>query len=560
MAPDIIFDETRTISVNGNNPPRVKTQVIPIWKEIASRKQLEREVAIAAWEIPSASIPVLSSTNVKDWPLHSGRLSPREIEITETVPTQLQQRLSTGEWAAEETLRAFIQRTIIAHHLVNPLTEVFFERGIERAKELDRYLKANGRTVGPFHGLPISLKDIMNVQDIETTQGFVAWVGNKPGTSDTIVDLLYEGGAVFYCKTNVPQTLMSGECFNYVFGRTTSPWNTTTSAGGSSGGEGALVALGGSSIGVGSDIGGSVNTPANFNGIYGLCPSHGRFPLHGPLNTKSNLIIEAVSGPLCRSIDGLEVFVRGVLELSPWEKDPFCLKMPWNQIEYEQSLGLERKLCFAFIANDGIVTPHPPIQRGIRETKAALERAGHYIIETPSFFDTVSDGFEPAILKIFNACGRREIQDILNKYKEPLSTEIVLPSEDDTLTVPEYIAAAKYLTELRQKYLKRWKQTAELSPTGLPVDAFILPSGGHVAPPHGTMEYLLYEAISNMLDWTCATIPVTHVHPALDSGNADVAFTPLSDADKSNHQKCKLSSPRAESVSEIHLIHYNGSG
>lgn len=542
MAPGTTLDRSSAVTFPEENLSLVKKQGKDAWQQLVSQKQLTREMAIAAWDEKAGSRCLPSSHKVKDWPILSRELTAKEIEITETNPSQLTRRLATGEWTSEETLRAFIKRTVIAHYLVNPLTEIFFEAGLERAKALDRHLKATSQPVGPFHGLPISLKDDMSIPGIETTCGYFAWIGNVAQRLDAIVDLLQKGGAVFYCKTNVPQTLMSGECFNYVFGRTVSAWNITTSAGGSSGGEAALVAMGGSPIGVGSDIGGSINTPANFNGIYGLCPSQGRLPLHGLRGQGGNLIIEPVPGPLCRSIDGLEVFVKGVLELEPWGMDASCIRMPWNEAEYTQSLGLNRKLCLAFIPNDGIVTPHPPIQRGMRETKAALEAAGHHVIEMPSFFEAVADGFEVAILKIFNACGSAEIEAIISKYQEPLSTEIVLPTKDDVLSVPEYLAAAKYIVNLRQKYLQKWMQTVDICPTGRPVDAFILPSGGHVAPPHGTMDYLLYEAISNLLDWTCATIPVGFVDPELDNIDAERHFVPLSDLDRRNHEKCELNS------------------
>lgn len=115
--------------------------------------------------------------------------------------------------------------------------------------------------------LPISLKDILNVTGLESTTGYVAWIGNVQSEDDILVGMLHEAGAVFYCKTNVPQTLMSGECVNFIFGRTSRPWNTDLSARGSSGGEGSLISLGGSPLGVGSDIAGSIRTSANFNDI-----------------------------------------------------------------------------------------------------------------------------------------------------------------------------------------------------------------------------------------------------------------------------------------------------
>ncbi|KAF4960045.1 hypothetical protein FSARC_10576 [Fusarium sarcochroum] len=504
------------------------------WKKVAIVKRQERDAIIKAWDTYHEIRVKPSSTNVKFWPVQSGELTEDELAITEMLPSKLVSELALGKLTAETTLLAFIKRSIIAHHLTNPLTEIMFDQGIERAKELDRYWRQFRRPVGPFHGLPISLKDVINVKGLETTAGYVAKVGNKPESSDTLAQLLSRGGAVFFCKTNVPQTLVSGECFNYVFGRTTSPWNTTTSAGGSSGGEGSLVSLGGSPIGVGSDIGGSIRTPANHNGVYGICPSTQRFPLHGPDNAAQNLIINAVSGPLSRSLDGLRVYLKGVLALEPWNMDATCLKLPWNQEEYSFWRNPGQRLCFGIIYTDGIVTPHPPIQRAMRETVNQLEAAGHHIVELPSFLEAKSDGFERLMMRVFNACGDEELQTALSKYNEPLSPEVVAPKATDKLQLSEYLQAANDILRLRQKYALKYRDTVYQTPTGRPVDAIILPSGGHVSPPHGTMTYLLYEAISNLLDWTCATIPVGFVDQELDQVSPEQKHAPVSAQDTAN--------------------------
>lgn len=162
---------------------------------------------------------------------------------------------------------------------MNCLTEIFVERALARAAELDDALRKTGKVVGPLHGLPISLKDQLCVKGLETTMGYVSWIGKYAEKSAVLVDILEECGAVPFVRTNVPQTLMVRrnclvprwpcllndssliqwpETFNNIFGRTTNPYNRSLTCGGSSGGEGALVALKGSPIGVGSDIGGCV--------------------------------------------------------------------------------------------------------------------------------------------------------------------------------------------------------------------------------------------------------------------------------------------------------------
>lgn len=169
---------------------------------------------------------------------------------------------------------------------------------------MDEHLARTGKTIGFLHGLPISVKDVLNLRGHATTVGYVGLADELLDDSAEVLDRLREIGVVLYCKTNVPQGLMSGECANYLFGRTTCPDNTA--ADGSSGGEGSLIALGGSPLGIGTDIAGSIHTPTNFDGIYGLFPSYGRLPFHTLQYSKPSYI-NGVAGPMCRTIDGLKV-------------------------------------------------------------------------------------------------------------------------------------------------------------------------------------------------------------------------------------------------------------
>ncbi|KAL3457143.1 amidase signature domain-containing protein [Aspergillus heterothallicus] len=504
---------------------------VPLWKKRAAVKRAARDDAITKWQ-PGEIIPLLdpAETYVKDFPHRCGLLTDEQLRLTETPPSQLLANLATGHWSAETVLRAFIARVTIAHYLTNPLSEIFFDRGLARAQELDKVLAKTGKTVGPLHGLPISLKDVMNVSGQETTLGFVALIGTIPATEDKLVTKLVEAGAVIYCKTNVPQTLMSGECVNHVFGRTSTPYNTSLTAGGSSGGEGSLIALGGSPLGIGSDIAGSIRTPANFNGIYGLCPSFGRFPEHSAESAGGDTAIQGVAGPLSRSVDGLEVYTRTVLSLRPWEWDFSTARIPWRDNEYQEGLGKTRSLCFGLLPHDSVVLPNAPIQRGMREVTDALIRAGHRVIEMEPW-----DGRElmDVAFSIFFATGGEAIKKLLSVLDEPLIDEVLPPEKMRVLSVSQYKEAAAQIKCLRQKYLDIWQATSSETGTGRPVDGIILPSGGTVAPPHGKMEYFAYEAISNVLDWTCATIPITNVDPALDP-RPQGPFDPMSIYDQRN--------------------------
>lgn len=135
--------------------------------------------------------------------------------------------------------------------------------------------------------------------------GYISWLGKHETQDSILASLLRKAGAVFYVKTSVPQTLMTGETVNNIIGRTVNPRNKNWSCGGSSGGEGAVISMRGSVIGLGTDIGGSIRIPAAFNFLYGIRPSHGRVPYGGMANSMAGQeTVHSVVGPLGHSASG----------------------------------------------------------------------------------------------------------------------------------------------------------------------------------------------------------------------------------------------------------------
>ena len=164
-----------------------------------------------------------------------------------------------------------------------------------------------------------------------------------------------------------------------IFGRTVNPYNRNLTSGGSSGGEGALIALKGSPLGLGTDVGGSIRIPAAFCGIYALRPSYGRLPYSGLVNSlEGQDSVLSVIGPMSNSVAGLKALTQAVLGQKPWLKDPTVLRKPWDEDAYKLTdHGGGKELCFAIMWDDGVTVPHPPIIRGLQLTKNALVAAGH---------------------------------------------------------------------------------------------------------------------------------------------------------------------------------------
>lgn len=276
---------------------------------------------------------------------------------------------------------------------ISCLHEAFFDAAIADAEKLDAYYAEHGKTTGPLHGLPVSLKDQFHVKDVDTTMGYVGWIGNFQGKKDDARYLTYESelvrelrnlGAVLYCKTSVPHTLMTGETVNNIIGYTSNPKNRNLAAGGSSGGEGALIGFGGSPAGFGTDIGGSIRIPSAFNGLWGLRPSTGRLPYEGMANSMEgqNSILSVV-GPLASSAGALRLLTKSVLSQQPWLHDPLVHEIPWRGQHEEQvrasTKSTDGGLCFGIFKHDGVVGLHPPVARALSIVVDAITKSGHKV-------------------------------------------------------------------------------------------------------------------------------------------------------------------------------------
>ena len=170
---------------------------------------------------------------------------------------------------------------------------------------------------GPLAGMPVSLKDTVGVEGFDSSIGYSAWM-NKPVQQDSaLVKLLRDAGAIPFIKTTVPVTLLSFESTSDLFGVTMNPHKKTHSPGGPSGGEGALIAYGGSRIGIGTDVAGSVRCPAYYSGIYTIKASMHRFLTSMPGQEG----VPAVYSPMARTLDDLETFWKAILSMKPWTYD-----------------------------------------------------------------------------------------------------------------------------------------------------------------------------------------------------------------------------------------------
>jgi len=188
-------------------------------------------------------------------------------------------------------------------------------------------------------------------------------VGEPANENSALAAMLIDLGAVLYCKTNLPQSIMTGDSDNNIFGRTLNPRNKLLTAGGSTGGEGALLALRGSILGVGTDIGGSIRVPSVCNGLYGFRPSVGLVPHGGvrDLTPPGTVGVLSTAGPMATSLRDCSLFLKSILQADAWMYDSTSISVPWIDLKPRHKLRIGVAL------NDGMFTPTPPVRRGLQK-------------------------------------------------------------------------------------------------------------------------------------------------------------------------------------------------
>ncbi|BFZ59323.1 hypothetical protein YB2330_000331 [Saitoella coloradoensis] len=467
------------------------------------------------WLLPRSSLPlpfdftdvthdhsaVADFTSTPAWDVRRffekcGLLTEKECEIVSVDAFVALENMRNGDWTAVEVTTAYCKSAAVAHQTTTCLTEIFFDRALSRAHDLDDHFRRTGKTMGPLHGLPISLKDQFNITGVDTTMGYVKWIGQIATQNSTLVDILLESGAVLYVKTNVPQTLMFGETVNNIFGRTLNPLNTSLSPGGSSGGEAALLAAHGSPLGVGTDIGGSIRVPAGFCGLYGLKPSHGRIPYYGAANScMGQESVPSVAGPMARSLRDLKLFLKAVCTAMPWRRDPQCVELAFRDFVIPQRLRI------GILTTNSIEPPSPQVQAAMTRLTTSLRDAGHEVVEwaPPPHLA----GLE-IVCKMYTADAGEDIRASL--HPEDIVPGIHhSPSGPTTkrTTVYELWQLHRQRDEYAHAYLTYWNE--------MRVDCVLSPVTSHMAMKHGESGAegtASYTAIFNLLGYASCCFPV----------------------------------------------------
>jgi Asp-tRNA(Asn)/Glu-tRNA(Gln) amidotransferase A subunit family amidase len=279
-------------------------------------------------------------------------------------------RLAAGDLSARELVDHYFDRIDAVNPSLNAVVGENRELVGAHASEADRLRRAGDRR--PLLGLPVTIKDALDVVGFAAVGGSFAREGFRPGADATVVARLRAAGAIPLAKTNVPEYTWSFECGNPVHGRANNPRDPARTPGGSSGGEGAILGADASPVGVGSDGGGSIRVPSHYCGIVGLRPTAGRVPEtgHWPRTRSTGMLDMCCVGPMARSVEDLALLLP--ILAGPDDVDPFAVPAPlgdWRSVELPS-------LRVAFYEQDGLAPVTEPTREAVQRAANTLAARG----------------------------------------------------------------------------------------------------------------------------------------------------------------------------------------
>ncbi|KAI6132324.1 amidase signature enzyme [Pisolithus thermaeus] len=464
-------------------------------------------------------------------------LSPQEKRLLSRPISSIIHAVQTSSLSPVDVLLAYGKRAIQAQAQTNCLTEVMIG-------EAEKWARTAIRS-GPLAGVPVSLKDMIGVKGYDSSLGYSAFT-NAPVPNDApIVRLLHDAGAIPFVKTNVPLTLYSYETTNDVFGVTENPHKRGYSPGGSSGGESALLAFGGSRIGIGTDVAGSVRVPSHYSGVYAIKSSTQRFPKTGSTATVPGQEgVAGVQSPMAKTLEDLETFWRAVFQMKPWDYDHSVINLPWREVH----LPLDRPIRWGVLWDDGVVAPSPACLRALKMVTDVLARHGHEIVTLNSprpyeglqiasqllfadggklfskpfhTFETIPAGITTALRALRLPRFVKKIYAWYLRYirRDPVYAGLVENFHEKTIQECYKLVAQR--EDYRVRWFTVWRSVQTRGSSGdNGVDFILTVPNALPAVPHGGMRHgwkaCGYAVLFNVLDYSAGVMPITRVNKITD--------------------------------------------
>jgi len=424
--------------------------------------------------------------------------------------TAIAKAVKDGETTAVALAEAALARIEAVNPVLNAVVALNPELSLKYAAKADT-ARASGESLGPLHGVPMTIKDSLDTFDFISTWGSEGRANFRPARDASCVARLRSAGAILMGKTNTPEFTLAFQTDNNLFGRTNNPFNPTRTPGGSSGGAAALIAARAIPFDIGTDTGGSIRLPAHYCGIAGIKPTSGRVPSTGNALPSEGLWASLTQpGPMARYVQDLRLLLD-VIE-GPDFVDPHARRAP--RVTAEQTDP--QTLRVGFHLNNGLAEPETDICSAIQSVIDRLANSGLSIAEHRP------DGIEmtPLIFsRVLGADDHETVKDLLERSNTKTPSQAIaqnLSQAAPGLSASELTHILSIWDGFKSAMLKTFNA----------VDVLICPVNATTAIEHGMTENMLnysYTMTYNLTGWPGVVIPCGLDHRGLPIGLQIVA-------------------------------------
>jgi amidase len=380
---------------------------------------------------------------------HAAGVAADDVLAASTV--QAARMLREGKVSAVELVEKCYARIDAVNPTINAVVATCRERALAEAAEADAAL-ASGRSKGPLHGVPFTVKDSFDTVGVVSAGGTLGRKDFVPGKDATVVARARAAGAILLGKTNTPEFTLGGGgrgTVNLIHGLTKNPYDPSYQPSGSSGGAGAIVSAAGAYFDIGSDYGGSIRGPAFANGIAGIKPTLGRVPrtghivgYGGPFDSFQE------TGPLARRVEDLTLLMQ-VLS-GPDDSDAAMAPVPLGD---PAAIDL-KSLRIAYYTTNGQVDPTPEIRGTVTQSVDIFKRLGAKVTEDgPPKMKELSEARQA-----FNGADGREYMRRLLKLHGTTQASPGLRLDGDVVPSAEFTRLCEAMDAIKSEQLAWFEQ------------------------------------------------------------------------------------------------------
>ncbi|WLR60282.1 amidase [Guptibacillus hwajinpoensis] len=427
------------------------------------------------------------------------------MEITNLTAQSMAKKIMTKELSPVEVVQSHLERIKQLNPKFNLFITIFEEEALKEARGAEEELMKSG-VRGPLHGIPIALKDLTPVTGRLTTFGSPIFKDHIAQSEPTIVKRIRDAGAIIIGKTNTPEFGHKGTTDNLLAGPAKNPWDSSRTAGGSSGGSAAAVASKCVPLAEGSDGGGSIRIPSSLNGIIGLKPTFGRIPFDSsPINHFGTTQPFVHYGPMARSAEDAALLLSVMEGYEP--NDPYSVPVPESNLQQEMQLGVKGKK-FAYTEDFGLYPYDPMILVPIEEAISILRDQGAIVEKIPFQFEMKLEELISFFNKMWFAGLASAYGSLYDRFPSQFSS-----------SVSNMIEAGRKLSavELRETEMKRTQVWNIIQKELNRFDAILSPVVGVTAFSHQIEgpDRINGKASAPISDWMMTQLYNCTGHPAI---------------------------------------------